>query len=447
MSLSKRKLTSVRNGEQRPTAARSAAEPEPVDPRLGGAFWRLFGSSAASNLADGVSRAVVPLLAASLTRDPLLISAVTSLSFLPWLLFALPAGTLVDRSDRRRVMVRSNLFRAVLFALLASMVATGTASIWLLYVVVFTLGVAETLYDSAARAVLPQIVRRDQLDRGNGLLVTAETGMQAFVGAPVGALIFGLAAAAPLLGNMAFYAVAALMMMTVAGRFTPDRTGAPAAGFRAELAAGVRWLWGNRFLRQFAAINGATSALQSMPNAVLVLYVLEVVGVSETYFGLMMLGAGVGGLLGGLVAPAVSRRLGRVLTLSLTAVLFPLPLIGMSLTDNAILGGTLYGLGAFFVMIGNVLSMSLRQALIPEELFGRVQGSYRTLVWGGIPIGALAGGVLAATTNVPAVFAVSGVGCLVVGVWMAWLLRRHRAELAAAFAPPPTEPALAGTDA
>lgn len=104
MSLSKRKPTSVRNGEQRPTAARSAAEPEPVDPRLGGAFWQLFGSSAASNLADGVSRAVVPLLAASLTRDPLLISAVTSLSFLPWLLFALPAGTLVDRSDRRRVM-------------------------------------------------------------------------------------------------------------------------------------------------------------------------------------------------------------------------------------------------------------------------------------------------------------------------------------------------------
>lgn len=440
MSVLKRKSPSHRSAERQLATAGSAASPEPVSPQLSGAFWRLFGSSAASNLADGVGRAVVPLLAATLTRDPLLISAITSLSFLPWLLFALPAGTLVDRSDRRRVMIRSNLFRAVLFALLASVVATGTASIWLLYVVVFMLGVAETLYDSAARAVLPQIVRRDQLDRGNGLLVTAETGMQTFVGAPVGALVFGLVAAAPLFGNMAFYAVAALVMVTVAGRFAPERNAAPAAGFRAELAAGVRWLWGHRFLRQLAAVNGVTSALQSMPNAVLVLYVLEVARVQEVFYGLVMLGGGVGGLLGGLVAPAVSRRLGRVRTLSLTAVLFPLPLIAMSLTDNAILGGTLYGLAAFFVMIGNVLSMSLRQALIPEELFGRVQGSYRTLVWGGIPIGALAGGVLAATTNVPTVFAVSGIGCLVVGVWVIALLRRHRDELTAAFAPSPTEP-------
>lgn len=421
----------------------STAQPERLDRRLNGAFWRLFGATAASNLADGVSRAVVPLLAATLTRDPVLIAAFTGLSFLPWLLFALPAGTLVDRSDRRRVMIRANLFRAVLFALLAGTVATGTATIWLLYVVVFTLGCAETLYDSAARAVLPQIVRRDQLDRGNGLLVTAESGMQTFVGAPVGALIFALAAAAPLVGNVAFYAVAALVMVTVAGRFTPERTITSegtitrAAGFRSELAAGVRWLWGHRLLRELTAGIAATSVLQSVPNAVLVLYVLDVLRVPEANYGLVVLGAGLGGLVGGLVAPAVGRHCGRIRTLGLTLVLSPLPVIAMSLTDNAVLGGTLYGLAGFFASISNVLTMSLRQALIPEELFGRVLGAYRTLVWGGIPIGALAGGVLAAVTSVPTAFAVGGVGGFLVALWMVTLLYRHRAELAATFAPSP----------
>lgn len=431
MSPPRPKLTSVAEVEQ----PLSTSPPEPLDRRLNGPFWRLFGATAASNLADGVSRAVVPLLAATLTRDPVLIAAITGLSFLPWLLLALPAGTLVDRSDRRRVMIRANLLRAVLFTLLASTVATGTATIWLLYVVVLLLGCAETLYDSAARAVLPQIVRRDQLDRGNGLLVTAESGMQTFVGAPVGALIFALAAAAPLVGNVAFYAVAALVMATVAGRFTPERTITRTAGFRSELAAGVRWLWGHRLLRELTAVMGATSMLQSVPNAVLVLYVLEVLRVPEANYGLVVLGTGVGGLVGGLIAAAVGRRCGRILTLSLASVLAPLPVLAMSLTDNAVLGGTLFGLAAFFVSIANVLTMSLRQALIPGELFGRVQGSYRTVVWGGIPIGAIAGGGLAAATSVPTAFAVGGVGGFVVGVWMVALLYRHRAEVAAAFAP------------
>lgn len=405
-----------------------------AEPRLGTPFWRLFTSSAASNLADGVARGVVPVLAATLTRDPVLISAVTGAAFLPWLLFALPAGTLVDRSDRRRVMARANVFRAVVFGGLGALVLTGAATIWVLLVVVFAIGLAETLYDSAARAILPQIVRRDQLDRGNGRLVTAETGMQTFVGAPIGALIFTVAASAPLLGNAAVYAMAALLVMTVAGRFHPAQAAPRASSFRAELGAGVRWLWRHRFLRELTMVNGVTSVLQSMPNAVLVLYVLDVIHLPEASYGLVLVGTGVGGLIGGLVAPMLSRRFGRIRTFALTSLLFPLPLIVMSVTHDAIAGCLLYGASAFFVMIGNVLSMSLRQVLIPEELFGRVQGSYRTLVWGGIPIGALAGGVMASVAGVPAVFAAGGLGCLVVGVWMASLLHRHRRELAAAYA-------------
>jgi MFS family permease len=169
----------------------------PLDkPRLGGGYWRLFGASAMSNLADGVGRAALPLLAATLTRDPVLIAGLYSLAFLPWLLFALPAGAVVDRSDRRRAMVVTNLVRAAVVAALALATATGHASIAILYASAFLIGTAETVYDSAANALLPQVVRPDQLDRGNSLLVTAEAVGQVFLGGPVGALLFTVAAAA-----------------------------------------------------------------------------------------------------------------------------------------------------------------------------------------------------------------------------------------------------------
>jgi predicted MFS family arabinose efflux permease len=401
---------------------------------LGSRFWRLFASSAATSLSNGVEIAILPLLAASLTRNPLLISGITSLGYLPWLLFALPAGTLVDRSDRRRVMVRANVLCAGVTGLLAIAVLIGFDSIVLLYIVVFAIGVTETLYDSAARAMLPQVIGREQLDRGNGLLVTVETGAETFFGSPVGALLFALVAVAPFVVDTAAYVAAAVLMATLAGQFKPAATvDVQRSSFRSELADGVRWLWRQSFIRQLTLVNGLTSAMQSMANAVVVLYALDVVHIPKAAYGLVMLGTGVGALIGGMVTPRVLRKVSRTTTLTVTSLLFPVPLFAMSLTHNAVLGASLYGLSAFFVMAGNVLTMSLRQALIPEKLFGRVQGSYRTIVWGGIPVGATLGGIVASAAGVPMVFAVSGIGCLVAGTWMAVILRRYRDTIAAAY--------------
>ena len=399
---------------------------------LGARFWKFLAASGASNLADGIGRTAVVLLATTLTRDPVLISALTALAYLPWLLLALPAGTYIDRNDRRTVMVGANLFRAVAYGLLAVLVLTNSATIWALFVFAFTVGVAETLYDSAGRAFLPQIIGRDQLDRGNSLLATVEAGAQMFVGGPVGALLFAAVAVLPLATNAGVFAVAVLLMVSVAGSFRPagavERT-----SFTAELGAGVRWLWRHRFLRELTMVNSTISVLQNMTNAVLVLYALEVIHLSTAGFGAVMVATGLGALLGGLVAPLLSGRLGRIATLSLTSVLFPIPLAAMSLTSDAIVGCALYGLSALLVMAGNVLILSLRQAMTPEAFFGRVQGSYRTLVWGGIPIGALAGGVLASVTNIRTVFAAAGIAAVLVGVWMSSLLHRHRTEIAQAY--------------
>lgn len=128
-------------------------------------FWTLFASSSTSNLADGIAQAALPLMAATLTRDPVLVSMLGALAFVPWLLFALPAGTLVDRINRRRAMALANGLRAAVLGALATTALLGAVSIPLLYVVAFTLGTAETVYDSAARAMLPAVVRKQQLAR------------------------------------------------------------------------------------------------------------------------------------------------------------------------------------------------------------------------------------------------------------------------------------------
>jgi MFS family permease len=403
---------------------------------LGSRFWRLWISSASSNLADGISRVALPLLAASMTRDPVAVSALSSLAFLPWLLFALPAGALVDRVDRARAMAAANGVRALALAALAATVLTGTASLVVLYAVAFGIGVAETVYDSAARAVLPQVVAREQLDRGNGLITAGEEASQSFVGAPVGSLLFALSAVAPLLSTAGAYAAAALLVLGLSVR-SPRAVETPRTSIRREIAEGVRWLAGNRLLRGLTAISTGASMMEALTSGVLVLLALETLHIGETGFGLLLTAAGAGAVVGGLTAAPLAARIGRTATLVTGAAVVGVTTAGMGLAGSGVLAGAFAAVGAAGVLFWNVITMSLRQALIPQALFGRVQGAYRTLVWGAVPVGALLGGLLAEATSVPTVFVVAGAGQLLMAGLLWRLLRVHRATVTATFAPQP----------
>jgi MFS family permease len=391
-------------------------------------FWRLYASSATSNLADGIGRTALPLLAASYTRSPVLIAGLVTFAFLPWLLFALPSGALVDRVDRRYAMAGANLVRAVSTATLAVLVVTDLANITVIYVVSFALGMAETVYDSASRAILPQVVPSRDLDRANSLLTIEETLGQTFLGAPVGSALFAVAVSIPLVLNASGFTLAALLVLTLRGSFRPARTGEKTS-VRRDIADGVRWLVHHRFLRGLTAISAVTGVFQSMANGVFVLYVLEELRLPSGDFGLVLLVAGIGGLIGGLSTPALARRFGRGPMLTGGAVLSALAMGAMGFTRNGYVGAILFALSASGVMVWNVLTMSLRQALIPQQLFGRVQGAYRTLVWGAIPVGALAGGVIASMTGVRPVFVIGGSGLFICALFLSQLVRRHRAEL------------------
>jgi MFS family permease len=396
---------------------------------LPGRFWRLYASSATTNLADGIGRTALPLVAASYTLDPVLVAGLTTSAFLPWLLFALVSGAVVDRVDRRYAMSAANAARALASGTLVVLTLLHAGSVPALYAVAFVLGTAETVYDSATRALLPQVVGRRDLDRANSLLTVEETLGQQFVGSPVGSALFALAAALPLGLNAAGFAAAAVLVLTVPGDYRPARSGVPTS-VRRDMADGVRWLSRHALLRGLTLVSAATALVQSMGTGVLVLYVLEVLRLPAGAFGLIVLGTGVGGLVGGVLAPSLTRRVGRAGMLTGGAVVAALAEGGLALTTSAVVATVLGAVSAAGVMVWNVLTMSLRQSLIPEAVFGRVQGAYRTLVWGGIALGSVAGGAVAHVIGLRALFGVIGAGLLVLAAVLGALLRRHADELA-----------------
>jgi MFS family permease len=391
-------------------------------------FRRLYASSATSNLADGIGRTALPLLAASYTRSPVLIAGLVSFAFLPWLLFALPSGALVDRVDRRYAMAGANVVRAVSTGVLAVLVLTDVANIVMIYVVAFALGIAETVYDSASRAILPQVVANRDLDRANSLLTIEETLGQTFLGAPVGSALFAVAVSVPFVVNASGFAVAAVLVLTLRGAFRPQRAEIPTS-IRHDIADGVRWLTQHRFLRGLTALSTVTGLFQSMTTGVFVLYVLEELRLPSGDFGFVLFAAGLGAVAGGIATPALTKRFGRGPMLTFGALLSAVALGSMGFTHNGYVGAALFGVSAAGVMIWNVLTMSLRQALIPQHLFGRVQGAYRTLVWGAISVGAIAGGLLAHAIGIRSVFVVGGAGLFVCAFFLARLVHIYKDQL------------------
>ncbi|MFN2561478.1 MAG: MFS transporter [Jatrophihabitans sp.] len=396
---------------------------------LGGTFWRMYLATASSDLADGIGRTALPLAAAAFTRDPVTISGLTSFTFLPWLLFALPSGALIDRVDRRKAMAAANAVRALAVGALTIVVLADEGSVAVLYAVAFLLGAAETVYDSAVRALLPQVVGAHQLDRANSLITVEEELGQTFVGAPLGSVLFAVAVSLPFLLNAAGFLLAVVLILTVRGHYRPARA-AEVTTIRTDIGEGVRWLRRHALLRGLTLISAGTAFANTIASGVLVLYVLEVLRLPAGDFGLFLLVGGAGALAGSIATPPLARRVGRAVMLTAGSLVAATAIGLMAVTRNGYIAAALFAVAAGGVMVWNVLTMSLRQALIPSALFGRVQGAYRTLVWGGIPLGSLTGGLLAGGLGIRWAFLIAGAIMLVLAVLLGRLLRKHPDELA-----------------
>ena len=377
---------------------------------LGRNFTWLVSASGLSNLADGAFQITLPLVALGITRDPAAFASVTLVGRLPWLLFALPAGAWADRLDRRRTMTLVDVARAGMIGALALVVATNLEQLWLLYVVAFGLGVAETMFDTAAQSILPNVVDSGQLSTANGRLYAVELTANQFVGPPIGGLIAGVTLAGALAGSAAAYAIAAGVLLLLVGHFRPTRQTAPRR-LRTDIAEGVRYLARHRLLRTLAICVGISNLASTAWFAVLPLYAVEPgpMGLSAAGFGLLLAAFAAGSVVGSLVIDRLERRLGRRGTLLLASSTFAWPSIVLALTASVPWVAAILLVSGALNIGWNVITVSLRQRIVPDHLLGRVNAGYRLLAWGTMPLGAALAGFVGDRWGLTAVFWTSAV--------------------------------------
>jgi Na+/melibiose symporter-like transporter len=366
---------------------------------LGPAFRNLFTANLASSFGDGIARIAAPLLAVRLTDDPLLIAGVGALALLPWLFFAIPAGILIDRIDRRRALALANGVRTVLAAALFALTWSGTLSIWWLYLVIFVYGACETVYDGAIRAVVPSVVARPNLPSANARIEGGELVVQNFISGPLTSVLFAVSALIPLGINTAVFALAAglafFLPAAAAGRHaTTDANGEPPVPWHRQLADGYRFLVGNRMLVKLWLLSTFMGIAGNVATGVWALFVLEGLGVPEAWFGIFMLSGAVGGILGSMAAARLKSWLGAGMVMAVMNVTASLSFLFVGLVPTIWSAALGFAVSSASITIWNVLVMSLRQSIIPSRLLGRVHGTWRTLLWGAMPFGALLGGLL-----------------------------------------------------
>jgi MFS family permease len=390
--------------------------------RLGSGYGKLWTSSALSNLADGVMKVALPLVAIRYTDSPALIAGLTFAFTLPWLLFALLAGALADRFDRRRLMLVANAARAAFLACLTIATIAGAGSIWLLYAAAICIGDAETVYDTSSQSILPQLVGKDALSRANGRLYAAELACNQFVGPPLGGLLIafgvGLAFGAPVL----LWVAAIGILLLVRGRFTTDHP--RTTTMRADIAEGLRYLRANTLLRTLAIMVGGFNFASSAVFTVLVLYAVgptSAMKLTDPGYGVLLTASALGSVLGTFLAEPAERLLGRPRSLTLTIVGSLLTVATPAFTTNPVVIGAGFFVGGITASIWNVITVSLRQRVTPQRLLGRLNSAYRLLAWGTMPLGAAAAGLIAESFGIPAVFLTMGILVLALTIGMFWV--------------------------
>jgi len=428
----------------------TAAPPrKPRPQKLGPNYWRLWWADAISSTGDGAFAAALPLLAVTITRDPRLVSVVTAATYLPWMVLSLPAGALVDRYDRATLMWRSQAVQAAVVAAVAILIVFRIADIAILGVAGLLLGCAEVVFSNAAQSVLPALVPPELLPKANGSQQVSLTVGESFLGPPAGGLLFAAAAALPFgLDALSFTGSAALLARlprtglprtglprtglprtglprTGLPRTGLPRTGLPRTGLsgadvsvtgrppaiRAQIAEGLRWLARHRLLRVVAILLGVYNFANQMGQAILVLLATQTLHLGTRGYGFLLAASAVGSVIGGLVNPLLTRRLGLLPSLITGAAINAAVFVGIGLApDPAVAAVMLAGQG-FAVAMWNVVTVSLRQQVVPAGLLGRVNSAYRMLGWGLMPVGALAGGFVAQAAGLRAPYILAGIIC------------------------------------
>lgn len=386
-------------------------------PSLGSDFTRLWLAGGVSSLGDGVSLAAGPLLLVSVTSDPRLIAGAMAVQWLPAMLLSLPAGALVDRLDRRRVCLASDALRLASFAVLALCVATGVASVAVIYLLLLIEGVGSIADRTSANALLPDLVSRADLPSANARLQGTSTVGAMLAGPPIGAALFLVSPWTPFAVDAVSFLGSFLVLTRLAWREHPRET-ADSTILR-DVREGVVWLWHHTPLRTLAICIGLMNLTFGAVMSVLVIYTRERLGTGAAGYGALLTAAAVGGLAGSVLTSRLVARFGISWLLRVGLTIEALTHVGLVLSRNLAVAYVVMLAFGVHATVWNVVTTSLRQRAAPSGMQGRITGAYGLFSVGGNVLGAVFGGVLVEQAGITAPFWTSAVivALLVVLAW------------------------------
>jgi MFS family permease len=373
-----------------------------VPARLGRSFRWLLSASVVNNIGDGVALTAGPLLVASQTRDPFLVSMALLSEYLPVLLFGVLGGAAADRFDRRRMVVLVNVGRAFVLVVLVATIATGAVSIALVLAAQYVLGTAETFADSASSTLLPGLVARDDLGIANARMQGAFLLTNQLLLPPVGAFLFAASPALPFATNAACFVLGALLVSRVVTAARDGRAERP--GLRAEMVEGLRWLVAHPPMRTLALTILAFNVTYGAAWSVLVLYAGDRLGMDEVGFGLLTTAVAVGGVVGIVSYGRLERRFSLADIMRVGLLIETVTHLVLALTTSAAVALATLGVFGAHAFVWGTTSTVVRQRAVPDAVLGRVTGVYRVAIMGGLVIGTPIGGLLAGTYGITAPF-------------------------------------------
>jgi MFS family permease len=388
-----------------------------VPARLGRSFRWLLSATVINNIGDGVAISAGPLLVASQTRDPFLVSMALLSQYLPVLLFGVLGGAVADRIDRRRLVVAVDLGRAVVLSVLVITIVSGNVNIAVVLATLFILGTAETFADSASSALLPGMVDREDLGIANARLQGAFLVTNQLVAPPIGAFLFAAGMALPFATNAACFALGAVLISRVVASASHELR--EQSSLRAEMVEGIRWLLAHPPMRTLALTIFTFNVTFGAAWSVLVLYATERLGMNEVGFGLLTTASAIGGIIGVVSYGRLERRFSLADLMRIGLLIETGTHLVLALTTlPAVALATFVVFGAHEFVWGTT-STVVRQRAVPDELLGRVGGVYRVAIMGGLVIGTPIGGLLARTFGItaPFWFGFTGSALLVVILW------------------------------
>lgn len=381
-------------------------------------FARLWSAHTVSQFGDEITQLALPLVAIiTLGASPLQIGILGTFQFLPFILLTIPAGVWVDRSRRRPILIGADIGRAVLLASIPVAFAGGWLSMPQLYVVGFAVGCLEVLFDVAYQSYLPSIIERDRLVEGNAKLEMS-VAASSVVGPGLAGFLVELVRApfAIAFDAMSYLGSAGLLFLIRRPEAGSRESGTEAAirpSMRSEAAQGLRYVLGHPYLRGIAACTGTLNLFGNIGGVVLLIYIVNQLGISAGTIGIIFGIANVGVLLGALSGERLARRfgIGPVITTSAFVSAFGLLPVALAPRDNPVPWLIASGIiNASTSVVYNINQVSLRQAITPERMQGRMNATMRFIVWGTIPVGSLIGGALGTLIGLQATIVVGVIG-------------------------------------